>query len=984
MPTQQKKMVHAMRFASIILGSRFSWRNKRRTIIATIGLVIATAVFSSLFLITSFQDRVTILSNLNAEDRHLTIYRLRSIEYGDRYNVTDFEMIDSLIDEIAARRESIDPSVEYSAEMPADQVYVDEEGHLIQREIFFPTINESIDWDNLNITWRLASIEYRARSDLGKYFDSKIISGTLPSGQNELAISESVAMEQNLTVNDTIKIGNNLTRRLFGDFRISSILEDSDSYPARNIVLPIETLVTLVQNLTVSMNAVLDSFSINVKFNTESFNLYNINPFLEQVNVFAVELQGALNINQGGYEVLNRINWIQQGAWQINMGAILNFTLIMAPLILLALYLARFISKEMLKAREPELALLKSRGLPSGQVKRIVATELTISSVVSAGVSGCLSVLFSYMLVPLSYIGPLRGIDYTSEYNPFPNLETFGIFISIVIATSFLFNFIVQFSDLNQMLEKDVKTPVELAVLARQKKINWNISLTLMFILGITPLAVQVLIFTTIIPVRFFGLDVLFGVLIVPAPFFLAAGIVKLLADRYPARFAKIFSPATRWLGRGAKVLVERKFMARGKSISQLVIMIALTVGFSLATSILSQNIPLARDEFNNVKLAGDIKVPIQANFTRSVQIQQDLEQHENITHVSRLFYSFGYINQDAFKYKMQFVYFTNITEMEQVSPIFKDSYLLEGEWDDIAAAFDSAAPAVLLPAYYKGLFNTTSISIDILMEMRINGGSGDKTWGNTFTIVGYYKFFPAIYWGNSDKQSYSVSWDSYPIIVNLASISDAVLSMPVQSSIVSNVSGLEMPFTYLIDTTVTEQSSIDELGSSLNMTGQLTMTDMIREGIGISQGLLDNPSIPGLLRVVTATSLVISLLGYSLVAFMQISGDRHEIGILRVRGFNEKMIGKIYAAEHFLPFLAGVTTGIICGVFGGLFFLNMVIHDFHMFSFTVHFVPSLQVNPLDLLLMIAAPILVIFFVARYSIRREYAKDFAEIMAVED
>ncbi len=163
--------------------------------------------------------------------------------------------------------------------------------------------------------------------------------------------------------------------------------------------------------------------------------------------------------------------------------------------------------------------------------------------------------------------------------------------------------------------------------------------------------------------------------------------------------------------------------------------------------------------------------------------------------------------------------------------------------------------------------------------------------------------------------------------------------------------------FTFVVSTTGTDQQQIDEQATSLGLEDILTMSGFATTELGISFGLLDDPSIPGFMMVISLMCLSLSLVGYSLIIAMQLYKDRRAIGLFRVRGFQGKIVSKLYLTEHLFPLIVGVILGIVCGILGGLFFMNLALYDFKVFHGPVN-VPFVSIpGPFDLILFIAIPI---------------------------
>nr|MDO8110962.1 FtsX-like permease family protein [Candidatus Sigynarchaeota archaeon] len=258
----------------------------------------------------------------------------------------------------------------------------------------------------------------------------------------------------------------------------------------------------------------------------------------------------------------------------------------------------------------------------------------------------------------------------------------------------------------------------------------------------------------------------------------------------------------------------------------------------------------------------------------------------------------------------------------------------------------------------------------EIRIEIDVRNSSGSPvTVEKDFTIAGYFKAFPGV----SFSQIAGYYWNA-PIILN----ADPWM-------LIENDSFDYFDMVACIKTPFTDQPSIDAAAASMHLDGYYTLTNFTSQSnpMAISP-LIDMPIFYQLLDLDYWLVFAISMFGIGIITFMKITAERKEIGLFRIRGFDNRMMYQVQLSEKYMPILVGALIGVFTGITCGIFVTNGIALNFFPYNPLLNYPLDIVFPIEDLLIQVIAPIVLYLLVILLAIKLELRQNLSSIIDEED
>ncbi|MHA1369104.1 MAG: FtsX-like permease family protein, partial [Promethearchaeota archaeon] len=839
--------------SSIRIASKLVWRNKRRFFIILGGTIFALTVMSSMFLVSNYQGHIMGISMV--EDFQPPIYiseRSNINQFG--FNVSEYKDLDDIVYEADALHGNlVEKTVRYCNILAVQHL----ENFTV--EIIFPTTDGSIsDWDSLDLNQtRLLDYSYYASdTPASAYSHLSYLMGRAPENPMEISVSESLANDLNISINDTMYFASNLTRHVSSAFTVVGIVDDIQiyysnvrpsqdySYAPRNVYMFFEECCEMIENVSSSeVVSVYATGTVYVKL--EDVSIYNIRDFIQKIDNLANVINQVL-INRGyNLEARNIMHDLAQYYMLIVfvwLGIYLLMLLgLLAPVISLSNYLSKVISIEFFEKRTVEFAQFRSRGFTKNQMRKVIAAEIFISSLICATISGIFGVLLSYYLQPYA-VPPESLVFVTSEefaYNPFPNDYLTYFYVGFIFLVSWIMVWLVYKKPLRLAFQKEMMDSIKAQRKQKRRRAMHLFSILLMYLIGGIPLGIYLgLIFYPGSTQSWFyqWLSIFAGTVVsflsILSPFLLAIASIKLVAELSPRSFAKF---CTIFLRKKTMLqhVVVRNIASKSKSVSKIMLIVSFTIAFSLMISISDRSLSYYNIEKSQLALGSDIKVKFSMdrdmiNSTMNTLLKNatfetntTAQRGENITAMAFKISKNGQIqgqSNNQFQYNSFMFHCMNMTDYLKVTrAIQKDKFLSGVTWAELRNTLESNSSdnIALLPVEFQDAVEETTFTLVFTFW--------DENWTESieytkeFRIAGFFKAFPGIQeyedWIIRPMQFFPMG---YPVIVNLDF-----------TKVFSQVENIYESFDFQvsIDTILNKQEDIDNFARLLNFTGHPACT---------------------------------------------------------------------------------------------------------------------------------------------------------------
>ncbi len=949
-----------MPFSNLSLGFKLVARNKRRFVVVNSGLILAISIIGALFLVASAQAREMGLEYLQGYERPIGIHYM-----GTTMNMTDYNDMENLILEADALGTNIVDDVIHG--LLAESLNgTGDPAYCFSR-------NESIDWPAL---WLNSSMFTNLLMSISDDFNRQsltesgwALNGSLPAKPKEIMLTKNIATAFNISINDTLTIGNYQTEQNVSGYKVTGIVLGSGSIDMIFIRYPdFQVLHEAIGDSEMIRRIDLGYPVLEVQIDISSASIFTVNEIVEDVNLLANRIKSGITYKGLTYDLYNSMEFLSGISVMLTMFLLVYIALLVVmllPAITLAGYVSKTIGFEMFEKRAAEFSQFRSRGFSRAQMIKVLSSEVLVSSLFCSGIAGLAGIGMSYLFEPIAATFTFSGNTSTSQdvFNPFTFTETGPIYIVMMVVLSLLFVLGTYTQPMQLSFQRELIDSLKEKVRQSKQEKRLVGGIVGMFLLGGIPLVLYLLL-AVIPPATPFALILssfspVICALTIAAPFFLALGMIKLLGERRPAALGKFCSAFISKKHLPLKHVVTRSVASKSAKVSKLAMIVLFTIAFGFCVRITLDSLAHFRQEKAHITLGGDVWSSENDLISNLNSTRSRISTMENVTAASFSVSTYGtVVNQSSnqFMYQSFIFNFLDLTDHIDSLVMMDDKYLYDTTWNQLASKASLLGDVVVLPSSLQSVVNGTTLTLYI-----------EYNFYKTYTIAGYYKVFPGIV-------SDAATMYNYNIIVN-----DDPIAL---------LAGAYFPYDMVmcVKTSLPNQTAIDEFAAGMNLTNAYyTMTNVASKGGGFNMiSLVDMPIFFGLLEIDSWFAIAISLVGIGTLTFMRITSERKEIGLFRIRGFDRKMMLTMQISEKFVPILVGGLVGIAAGVLSGWFAATTIALNFIPFNSVIHFPIALIVDGENIIINAIVPIVLFFGVILVAIWNELRQNLSSIMDEED
>jgi hypothetical protein len=411
--------------------------------------------------------------------------------------------------------------------------------------------------------------------------------------------------------------------------------------------------------------------------------------------------------------------------------------------------------------------------------------------------------------------------------------------------------------------------------------------------------------------------------------------------------------------------VATRNITSKSSKIARLSMIVLFAIAFGFCVKVTFNSLTDFRQEKMRILLGGDILGGQSDTLNELNATHARLATMANVTRSSCFISTYGTVNEEydpIFTYSYFRCNLMNLTEYIGTISAKDDKYLYETTWTALLDQAEGNPDVVVLPSTLKSHVQGTNITIAIPYD----NGTGLAIFEKSYTIAGYYKVFPGIV---AEAQSYyffniMLNENPWHLFQNDTRYFDMIAC---------------------IETPLDGQESIDVAADAMNFTAYMTMTNISDASGSIGMiSLVEMPIFYNLLDIDNWLALAISLFGIAAISFMQITKERKELGLFRIRGFDSKMLYTTQLAEKYVPILIGGLIGVLAGILAGWVATTSIALNFQPYNPVLHYPIGLTITGENILLQAVLPIVLYLVVILIAIRNEIRQDLGSIMDEED
>ncbi len=951
-----------MPFANLSLGFKLVARNKRRFVVVMSGLILAISIIGALFLVATAQSREMGLAYIGAYERPITISTTST-----NMNMTDYNSLEGLIGEADALGTNVVDDVIHSfvatslngTGFPA---YCFSKDQTID---FVALLQNSTEFTDLYM-YISDSFDKQSLAGMGM-----VLNGSVPVLPKEIMLTSNIATTFNISINDVLSIGNYQTQRNVTGYKVTGIIYGTGLNKMAYIRYPDFKQLHEAIGDSVMIRLPNTGMSVlQVQIDMSTASIFTLNTIVENVNLLAGRVKNGINFLGLNFETFNSLEFMTAIGETIIIFLLLYIALLVVmllPAIILAGHVSKTIGFEMFEKRAGEFSQFRSRGFSRAQMIKVLSSEVLVSSLFCSGIAALVGIGMSYFFEPITSSFSFTGNPGTDQetFNPFTFPETGPIYVVIMVVLSLLFVLGTYMQPMQLSFHRELIDSLKEKIKVSKQEKRLVGGIVGMFLIGGIPLVLYIIL--SVIPPGTPFANILSSFrfvisgLTIAAPFFLALGMLKLLGEKRPAAFGKFCSAFITRNRLPLKHVITRSVTAKSAKVSKLAMIVLFTVAFGFCVKITLDSLTYFRQEKAHIALGGDVWSREYNDITHLNSTRSRISTMDNVTAASFSVYTWGAVTDQS---SSQFIYQTfnfnllNLTEYIDTLVLKEDKYLYGTTWNQLASKASLLGDVAILPSSLQSVVNGTTITVNF-----------EYSFQKTYTIAGYYKVFPGIVSETSSMYDYDIILNDDPM---------------------TTLSGWSYSMVICVKTSLPNQTAIDDFAKNANFTDSYyTMTNvanMVSSGVGGigMMALVDMPIFYGLLDIDSWFAIAISLLGIGTLTFMRITSERKEIGLLRIRGFDRKMLLSMQLSEKFVPILIGGIVGIVAGVCAGGFAATTIALNFAPFNPVIHFPIALIVGGENVLLNAIVPIVLYLGIILAAIWNELRQSLSSVMDEED
>ena len=946
------------------------WRNKTRTFFLTVGIIVSIMLVTGVNISANAMAQSLIQDSLDEIKVDFTV-----VPRDSETNATE------LVDKLNTLNETLDEFV---------FAYVGTYG--ISYQIVINPNGGSIDWDFLNTsdnyyeymnTSHFCGLKKNLFSDprIADRFNDVIKSNeTLNFAQDGLYIDSRTAQKYGIVPGQNISIGvlsnyydyengykmYNLTGEainisILGTFNLIDrasfieVFQDSwGGYMGDNDIALLggysfienqgESLINQLENAALSYGFNFDprdfSYSYSRKFGVmidhSLLNVMNVNELKTQI----IQIENKIKITGGtlvSYVERQLDDWkIQELALEIALYQAI-FLIISIPVIILGWFLTKTNFQLSYEKRRREIALLKVKGGVSKQLKSMFFLEAVLIGL-SGGALGVFGGnLTSTLVLKQMFPQVLEGYSLTDVlsvilYGEFLTSSTWiiGILLALGISLIAVRKPLKEFSNLEPIEGLQKYHEISHTQLPTKKR-DW---VALIVSLGsiILALVSNSLLENADLGYGFapfmFLLITVSTVLLPLAPFLLIYALVKLLCGNIKF-FQAIITKISQLWSKQISVFTSKSIIRNQVRSFRLVFIVGMALSFVVMASTIRATEINYQDQMETITTANGIRINIQS----SLLIQNGTEPY-----IDMLWDENNAIPFKAFNYYYQLkdsgfigsnggeeIYFDDINYAEPITlgaisaenfsalnVNMRDDWFINMTADEAMEKLRTIPNATLIPETMVEQGYEVGNIFENQIQYALSNGTINTT---TLEVVGVYKAFPIV--------SSGWNWNQI-MIIDKDTINDGVCYSA--DFMFYPKSGNETEVTYEI-----LKDMFQDFDSNLYA---YNPSEYLNEGSSIAT------SIVSFLNLESFYLLIIVTFGIAIIMYISINEKSHDMGLLRARGVEKKVIYKIQIAEGFTLILLGCVFSIV-GLLGGatiVLHLNTLTSDIGAFAFERHF----------------------------------------------
>jgi len=902
------------------VGIKDSVRNKGKTIITVIGILIS----------------IILISGINISTASLTTYNIKnslSDIYVDIDVRSDSNDIDGIMDALEVVKE-FDPIIDkilpcYSR--PFDEYF----GKLLI------TTNETINWDKIiaesfdkKYFQEFGSLHGVDTSffSLERFKDTyKIVSGRLPYNDNEILLDHKTFSSLKIDLNDNITIGTYISVELITlNYTISNLkvvgtirIDDRGAlyqfFPYLwyddNIII---TNFDFIQEMHANFSYFPDVYSIggwglslisyNFLINHESLNVFNYDEMVDQLGRIVTRIYVEDKADYDFY-VNSDLLWKLRYTKEFMELYRLLLLVISLPVYILGLYLSRTLFSISLDKREKKLGQLLSKGASRRQIYSwIIAESITYSIV--GGLLGVLGGYFLSYLIIYSLLGANFG-PFLAEigiiFHPFTII--FSIFIAI------LFCLIALYKPLKDLSKKSIivasKSYLDQNESIYKSKRDW-----ILLIMGILPIIFSFILTPKVIQQTPLEVQIiLVNVMVfvtgwtVASTFILTYSLVKIITTRYNEKFISFTKSVIKPFSKINYELISRNLSRKTKRTTALIFMISFTFSFLILSAIISESQKRYEQELLYLNIGADIRA-FSGHYS---EFDEDLEQNlkdfsKDIKEVNPIlqFYADSDILStvgEAYSYYSSYYGFREEIYTISINAIrpdeylsvcqFREKYFADGSNEDTILKLKNKKNGILVDknaAEILGLLEGDNLEIQVPLVY------GNET-ELELEIIGFFNILPGLSY-------YERHLD---ILMNFEYI-EAEYDFLFQQ-------GYNY-ISYLIDVKDDENVNKAKIARDIEKEFEENIASAItyEEELKNLQDVSSFTSVVDILNIQNLFILFIATCGLLILLYANFSERELEMAVLRARGFERKSLIKINFAEGIILIIYGITVSVLAG----------------------------------------------------------------------
>ncbi len=965
-------------------GLRGLMRNRGRTFGIAIGVIIAICLISGTNIATESMTSYEVQKSLDATLLDISVSS----------NVDDPDGITTILQGVQASYDQIEDIFPIAGITGASgQLVLNATG-----SIYWPDINASWFAPNYFEEFAVMSgFDYPHLNHPRLQGILNITEGSFPHNNASIMIDEVTASRYNLTTGSNLSVGlrsvvpiknaicpayTNYTRDIT-NLTIAGVFSILDFYKAGNLLSfwGLKYGYTVILTNFTTMRGLLDLLLPEVDgIVPRRFNEYNLIIDHAIVDVFNLEPSKSLLVDisneiyeKGGlyydfytYDSLY-YNIISEEAG-VNIFRYMFF-LVSIPALLIGLYLTSTLYNQNIERRIAEIGQLKSKGASTRQI----ASWFLLESGIIGLIGGAVGYLGGFGLSPLILQITLQG--------EFPQFLSMNLLHSSV--TSLVFSLILGAGSCVISVIKPVRHLNKLAVVDATKEfINfksiepWKSRLDIpVLILGIIPIIWMLVLNDVIFTLLSSDIRPIFIIIsqgmsaaAVVAPFFLAYGIIKLIAGRSPPRFSKIARGIASIVSRKSAWLIGRNVGGRPKQSGGLVFILAVTICLGIVTSTTKASQGLYENNLAYAGVGADLKIELQRSDdgNYSFALKEILPEYysPDIALVTPVMKARTYARGTSGYGSLTtagYVIAMNATEYCDAVR-FKPDFMSTGDptqtFSDLAKKPNGT---LVMESWAKinGYKVGDPLFLDLYVPDTTSACGGVRSSPFSFEITGFFLALPGF------------GGDGLTIAANLDYLNNTIPGFRFQSSAFLLTKLVNHP-------TVNGSTLAVNISENFyqNVTGVISLEDTLA-----NSGNTGFASVVEVLDVAYIFIVLIATAGLAIIISRSFSERRREIATLRARGMKFGDLLKLQGGEGTTLVILGSCLGMVGLLMG--YFLNYEIGlGFQAFAT----IPRPFVLPLSLLWQVILTFIILFafvwIISWREVKRTEIPEIADILRV--